>query len=95
VSCEQRAIYAALETCDGPHDAFALPPLPPETPWVEALLDERWRNLRSARDVAEAEAARRHAEAMLAGIEASRSYRALTPLRTACNLLAGVRAHPA
>jgi hypothetical protein len=62
---------------------------------VQALLDERWRNLRSARDVAEAEAAQRHAEEMLAGIEASRSYRVLSPLRAVWDLVATARAHPA
>ncbi|HKT45523.1 MAG TPA: sulfotransferase [Gaiellaceae bacterium] len=95
VSSAQRAIHAALEACDGSHDAFAPPPLPPETLWVQALLDERWRNLRSAHEVAAAEAARRHAETMLTGIEASRSYRALSPLRAVWDLLAAVGAHPA
>lgn len=92
VSSAQRALHAALETCEGTHDVFASPPLPPETPWVEALLDERRRNLRAAREVADAEAAQRHAEATLASIEASRSYRVLSPLRAVCDLLA---THPA
>jgi hypothetical protein len=95
VSSAERAIHAALATCDGPHEAFASPGLPPETPWVEALLEERWSNLRAAHEVADAEVARRHAEAMLAGIEASRSYRALSPLRAVWDLLAAVRVHPA
>jgi hypothetical protein len=95
LSSAQRGIHAALDGCDGTHDAFASPTLPPETPWVEALLDERRRNLRSAREVAEAETAQRHAEEMLAGIEASRSYRVLSPLRAVWDLLATVRANPA
>ena len=95
VSSAQRALYAALEACEGPHDVFAPQALPPETPWVEALLDERWRNLRSAREVADAETAQRHAEAMLAGIEASRSYRVLSPLRAVWDLVATARANPA
>ena len=40
-SASQRALYAALETLDGRHEAFSPPDLPPETPSTEALFAER------------------------------------------------------
>lgn len=75
VSPEQRTIAAVLEALPVAEDAFASPALPPETPWVEPLLDERRRRLHSARRLADA-------TATLATIEASRSYRLLGPLRS-------------
>lgn len=92
VSPEQRQIHAMLETCLGTYDAFAPPELPPETPWVEALLDERRRSLRSMREASSAQAARQDAEARLAAVESSRSYRVLAPLRAARSMLAAARA---
>ena len=74
VSAEQRALCAALEEGRGMHETFAPPALPPETPWVGALLDERRRHLGAARELEEA-------MARIAGIEASGSYRLLAPLR--------------
>jgi hypothetical protein len=41
VSAAQRALYAALESLDGRHDALLPPALPPETPSTEAVLEER------------------------------------------------------
>jgi hypothetical protein len=41
VSDPQRALYAALEALDGPHEALRLPALPPETPTTDALFAER------------------------------------------------------
>lgn len=91
VSPEQRQIHDVLETYAGRHDAFAPPKLPPETPWVEPLLDERRRGLSSLREAAEAHRAREEAEARLAAVEASRSYRLLGPLRAANDRLARLR----
>lgn len=87
VSPAQRAAYAAVEACSGTHDAFAAPELPPETPWVETLLDERRRQLHAAHT----ESALRAARARLADIESSRSYRMLRPLRAASDMLATAR----
>lgn len=81
VSPEQRAVYAALQALDGPHERFAAPELPPETPWVGALLDERCEKRRALHELATA-------TARIEGIEASRSYRLLAPLRTLHGLLA-------
>ena len=41
VSEAQRALFAALEQLEGPHDDFVPPDLPEETPTTEALLAER------------------------------------------------------
>ena len=43
VSEAQRALFAALEQLEGPHDDFVPPDLPEETPTTEALLAERRR----------------------------------------------------
>ena len=84
VSSEQRAIAAALEAQPPSHGSFTPPALPPETPWVGVLLDERRRRLRATHDLGEA-------RARVAGIEASRSYRLLGPLRTIHAALAARR----
>lgn len=81
VSPEQRAIAAALDASRAADDAFTPPALPPETPWVDVLLDERRRHLRCVRHL-------EAADARIAGIEASRSYRLLAPLRAAQAALA-------
>lgn len=46
VSSEQRAIASALDTLHTAQHEFTPPTLPPETPWVDVLLDERRRGLR-------------------------------------------------
>lgn len=88
VSAEQRAVYAALEELRTPEEAFTPPALPPETPWVDALLAERRQTVQAVRELAEATAARMAAEAKIASIESSGSYRLLAPLRAVREFLA-------
>lgn len=94
VSESQRALYAKLLDLEGAHTSFAPPELPPETPWAEALFEERRRAQRLERDVQTAEAARHQAQAdrqvaeiTLAAVQSSRSYRALAPLRAVARLV--------
>jgi hypothetical protein len=47
----QRALFLALEEADGAHDRFASPSLPDETPTTDALLLERRRAVRIAREL--------------------------------------------
>jgi hypothetical protein len=74
VSEAQRTLYAAVQALAGSHASFTPPDLPPETAWVEPLLAERRRALRSEREA-------RTAEERLARIRSRRSYRALQALR--------------
>lgn len=87
VSESQRALYAELRRLEGVHPRFVLPDLPPETPWAEALFEERRRAQRLERAAQVAEAARHQAQADLAGIQSSRSYRASAPLRAVAQFL--------
>lgn len=83
-----RALYASLKTCEGSHDRFTPPTLPPEAPYVQSLFDQHRsycqleQQFRQGKQEAEREvAARQRAETKLALIEASRAWKATAPLR--------------
>lgn len=85
VSPQQLAVAAILEASPT-GETFTPPRLPAETPWVDALLDERRQHLLCARELEAANARAEAAHARIATIEASRSYRWLAPLRTPYDL---------
>jgi len=81
----QLELYTSLEGCEGSHQAFTPPDLPPESPWLQALFDEHGRYLQlqrqAERELADVQAARRATEAALASIETSRAWRMTAPIR--------------